>query len=277
MASPTIVYDRMTNPKAPFGEPDAVRPGDAVTYREKDSFASRTRMVAKVLTDRKGKILVLATNSMVIDGNKHILDFSERIPLSVVLRVLRYDGPAKTLEITHAPVDIRAPGVTDPPGGSKAPVSIGLPPDTLEECDKVWRRLAAKNRYVEAADLIVTFLGEQKQDPDVVSILSFHAAQAYACGDDIAQALPLLAAAIVVGVSDWNGYVVGTVAFLRGDGPATSAASRKSGRHGKIVKALGAALQRGEVSYRTALERLVGPIYGPKTPSPMKNPLRLLP
>lgn len=280
MADRVPIFDRMTNPKAPIGDVTLVKAGDAVVYRDED-FAYRTRLVAKVTQGRSGCVLVLKAVPMDIGGVVHVLDMSYRLPLSSVLRVLR--SPEEIERLANLPPpkaisEILAPGSgrasTKEPKVFKQAVVATLDKPvigrTVADITKSWKNLTTKGLYKEAADAILGFLDQGCSDSAVV-LLWFRAAQLYACANEPAHAIDLMANAISTarGHSDWNAYVQATIGFLRGDENLLRAEIRKAGQFGYVVKGLLQAMRSGVTDYQKAHERACGgPIHSARSPVP---------
>src|SRR5688500_4774706 len=86
---------------------------------------------------------------------------------------------------------------------------------------KGWRRLAAEERYHEAALLIDEFIAKNLSAKRMVVTLNFHAGQMYASADHYVTAKKRFLLCVESSASpfaeNWNAYVAATIAFLAGD------------------------------------------------------------
>jgi tetratricopeptide (TPR) repeat protein len=90
-----------------------------------------------------------------------------------------------------------------------------------------WRPLADAGKYHEAAALIVRYMAEVENPKPYLTILNFHAGQCYAMANEIDEAVRRFERSFQEEAPEsyeqlakqWNAYVRGTIAFLKGNRP----------------------------------------------------------
>ena len=102
--------------------------------------------------------------------------------------------------------------------------SLGLDFDTFDQSSGAgWRQLAENGRFLEAANLIDSYIKKHKNlNESQMTILYFHAGQMYAFADDYKTALDRLNRSTYAEEPPdlplrWNAYVQATIAFLSKD------------------------------------------------------------
>src|SRR5688572_17760602 len=99
---------------------------------------------------------------------------------------------------------------------------LDMSPYDFDQSENGWRLLDKQGKYLEAAELIASYLASKEavikgQSKVSAQTIHFHAGQEYACAGKVhyAKAVSFLTKAYK-GNAGWDLYVDGTIAFLEG-------------------------------------------------------------